>query len=82
MKWLLVLSAVLVAVNAQDTCYADSVNGCNGLGNGTYYFINNRKFFPKKQNIFFQVRMEIHICTQLSVNKKKMVLTMRIISFF
>lgn len=30
MKWLLVLSAVLVAfTNAQDTCYYESVQGCN-----------------------------------------------------
>jgi ferritin heavy chain len=30
MKWLLVLSAVLVAfTNAQDTCYSESIQGCN-----------------------------------------------------
>lgn len=31
MKWLLVLSSVIVAfTNAQETCYADSVQGCTG----------------------------------------------------
>lgn len=36
MKWLLVLSAVLVAYsNAQDTCYYESVQGCNNpIANG------------------------------------------------
>lgn len=36
MKWLLVLSSVLVAFsNAQETCYDEAVQGCNSaIANG------------------------------------------------